>query len=160
MKRTLSLNQTGVSIEITEIGQGKVSFLWGGSAHRFEVVRREAESVVLRDQEGRQHRLTLTAVPQGVLVSGLGLDAEMSEGLSGAKKRESKPGGLNAPMPGKVFKVLVKPGDQVKQGQTLLVLEAMKMEHAIKADKDGVVKKVIFKEGDLVQGGAALAELS
>lgn len=63
-----------------------------------------------------------------------------------------------SPMPGKVFKVLVKAGDEVKKGTPLLVLEAMKMEHTIKANIDGKIKKVFFKEGEMVQGGVILVE--
>jgi len=62
-------------------------------------------------------------------------------------------------MPGKIFRVLVKAGDVVKAGQTLLVLEAMKMEHAIKAPLDGKVKQVLFAEGQQVSGGAALVTM-
>lgn len=64
-----------------------------------------------------------------------------------------------SPMPGKVFKVLVKAGDAVKKGTPLVVLEAMKMEHTIKANIDGKIKKVFFKEGDMVQGGVVLVEI-
>jgi pyruvate carboxylase len=58
---------------------------------------------------------------------------------------------VGAPMPGKVFKLLVKAGDEVKAGDTLLTTEAMKMETNIKAKQDGKVIDVLFKEGDSVQ---------
>ena len=58
---------------------------------------------------------------------------------------------LSAPMPGNVIRVLVKAGERVSRGQQLLVMEAMKMEHAIVAPVDGVVGKVLFNPGDLVQ---------
>lgn len=64
-----------------------------------------------------------------------------------------------APMPGTVAAVLVKPNQQVKAGEKLMVLEAMKMEHAITAPRDGTVKQVFFKVGDLVNEGAMLLEL-
>jgi 3-methylcrotonyl-CoA carboxylase alpha subunit len=50
----------------------------------------------------------------------------------------------------------IKPGDRVKAGQTLLVMEAMKMEHAIKAAADGVISAVFFQEGELVSEGDEL----
>jgi len=68
-------------------------------------------------------------------------------------------GGMISPMPGKVFKVLVTEGDEVKAGAVLLILEAMKMEHSIKAPHDGIVRKIHFKEGELVDGGVELATL-
>lgn len=60
------------------------------------------------------------------------------------------------PMPCKISHVQVKAGDVVKKGQLLLVLEAMKMEHSIKAPRDGVVLKVNCKQGDLVAQGKTL----
>ncbi|MEO8458717.1 MAG: acetyl-CoA carboxylase biotin carboxylase subunit [Chloroflexota bacterium] len=67
--------------------------------------------------------------------------------------------GLTAPMPGLVLKVLVKPGDAVRAHQTLVVLEAMKMEHSIEAPHDGVVKAVHCKEGGRVSNGELLVEI-
>ncbi len=58
---------------------------------------------------------------------------------------------IGAPMPGKVFKLLVKAGDEVKAGDTVLTTEAMKMETNVKAKQDGKVVDVLFKEGDSVQ---------
>ena len=66
---------------------------------------------------------------------------------------------VTAPMPGKVLRILVREGDEVKAGQGLLVLEAMKMENEIPSPKDGVVKKILVKEGDTVDTGQPLIEL-
>jgi 3-methylcrotonyl-CoA carboxylase alpha subunit len=68
-------------------------------------------------------------------------------------------GGLSAPMPGLVLKVLVRPGDKVRAHQTLVVLEAMKMEHNIEAPYDGTVKAVNCVEGGRVAEGVVLVEL-
>jgi biotin carboxyl carrier protein len=62
-------------------------------------------------------------------------------------------------MPGLVLKVLVKAGDAVQAHQTLVVLEAMKMEHAIEAPYDGVVKAVNCAEGGRVAEGVVLVEM-
>ncbi len=63
---------------------------------------------------------------------------------------------LVAPMPGKVVRVLVKAGDEVREGQGLLVVEAMKMENELRAVKAGRVKEVVVAEGVAVDGGAKL----
>jgi biotin carboxyl carrier protein len=66
----------------------------------------------------------------------------------------AEPGGANvlrAPLPGTIVEVKVKPGDSVKNGQTLLVLEAMKMKNDIKASKDAVVANVHVNPGNLVK---------
>src|SRR5690554_4562700 len=72
---------------------------------------------------------------------------------------QASEGGLQAPMNGSVVAVMVKAGDRVKAGQTLVIMEAMKMEHAIKAPADGSVSEVFFAEGDLVSEGAELIAL-
>lgn len=69
-------------------------------------------------------------------------------------------GGLTAPMPGKVINILVKVGDEVKAGDVLLVMEAMKMEHSITADEAGVVEELFFEVGEQVSEGAELIKLS
>ncbi|HTJ45898.1 MAG TPA: biotin carboxylase N-terminal domain-containing protein [Kofleriaceae bacterium] len=71
--------------------------------------------------------------------------------------REALAGGLVAPMPARVTKVLVKEGDDVATGATLLVLEAMKMEHAVKAPEGGTVTKLAVAAGDQVQVDQLLA---
>ncbi|ROP83922.1 3-methylcrotonyl-CoA carboxylase alpha subunit [Stella humosa] len=73
---------------------------------------------------------------------------------------EAGTGRLTAPMPGRVTRLLVAAGDAVARGQALLVLEAMKMEHTIRAPADGVVGRLRYGEGDLVDEGAELVELA
>lgn len=69
----------------------------------------------------------------------------------------ASPGSLTAPMPGTVVRVAVATGDAVVQGQPLLVLEAMKMEHTVTTAHDGVVRVVAARVGDVVDGGDLLA---
>ena len=83
-------------------------------------------------------------------------DFEIIDALAASVEVDVAPGHLTAPMPGKVIQVAVKPGDQVKRGATLMVLEAMKMEHSIAAPMDGTIERVFFKAGDLVEEGAEL----
>ena len=70
--------------------------------------------------------------------------------------QEVKDGGLVAPMPGKVIDLKVKVGSKIKKGDTLVVLEAMKMEHTVKAIEDGVVDELFIKHNDQVENGALL----
>ena len=67
---------------------------------------------------------------------------------------------LTAPMPGKVLEVFVNEGDEVTEGQTLMILEAMKMEHKIVANHDGIVTALNFSAGDQVEQGNELLEIS
>ncbi|MBT7092296.1 MAG: biotin/lipoyl-binding protein, partial [Bacteroidetes bacterium] len=64
-----------------------------------------------------------------------------------------------SPMPGKVIKVNVKTGDMVKRGTVMLVIEAMKMENNITAEKDAIVEQVVVKEDDMVDASTQLVYL-
>ena len=72
---------------------------------------------------------------------------------------EVQAGGLVAPMPGKVIDLKVKKGSKVKSGETLVILEAMKMEHSIKATEDGVISELFIASNDQVENGALLMVL-
>lgn len=63
---------------------------------------------------------------------------------------------IASPMPGKVVKIPVKVGDEVKAGDTVIVVSAMKMESEYKVQKDRIVKKILVKEGDTVNGNQTL----
>ena len=65
-------------------------------------------------------------------------------------------GGLTAPMNGTMVSVLVKAGEYVEKNQALVIMEAMKMEHTIKAPSNGCVDEIFFSSGEMVDGGAAL----
>jgi 3-methylcrotonyl-CoA carboxylase alpha subunit len=67
--------------------------------------------------------------------------------------------GLSAPMPATVIRVLAEPGREVKRGETLLLLEAMKMELPVRAPRDGKVKALHCQAGQLVQPGVPLVDL-
>ncbi|WP_302200214.1 biotin/lipoyl-containing protein [uncultured Gemmiger sp.] len=67
---------------------------------------------------------------------------------------------VNAPMPGNILDVKVKPGDSVKAGDTLLILEAMKMENEISAPQDGTIASIDVRKGDVVDSGALLCTMN
>ena len=88
------------------------------------------------------------------------IDAEarylQNRNVNGTAAAESK---ISSPMPGKVVKVLVTEGDVVKEGDTIIIISAMKMESEYKAPRDGVIKKVYVKSEDTVDGNQVLIEL-
>ncbi|WP_225790203.1 acetyl/propionyl/methylcrotonyl-CoA carboxylase subunit alpha [Pseudomonas sp. Marseille-P8916] len=79
--------------------------------------------------------------------------------IAEAEASHSHQGGLGAPMNGSIVRVLVAPGQAVEAGTALVVLEAMKMEHSIRAPHGGTVKALFCQEGDMVNEGAVLVEL-
>ncbi len=76
--------------------------------------------------------------------------------MAHAGEAEAAGGRLTAPMPGKVVAVLVEAGREVKKGEPLVIMEAMKMEHTIAAPADGLVEEVLYAVGDQVADGAPL----
>ncbi|HBM16863.1 MAG TPA: acetyl-CoA carboxylase biotin carboxyl carrier protein subunit [Lentisphaeria bacterium] len=76
-----------------------------------------------------------------------------------AKKDTSGSLCVNAPLPGLIVEVLVKEGQNVKSGDKLLVLEAMKMENSILAPITGVIEKILVKEGESVNGKHTMIQL-
>jgi len=88
------------------------------------------------------------------------IDAEsrylMNRGGNGFGTAENS---ISSPMPGKVVKIMVKEGDSVTEGDTAIIISAMKMESEYKAPKDGVVKKINVSEGDTIEGNQILIEL-
>jgi len=83
-----------------------------------------------------------------LLLKQLGMDA-----TAGTKIREIK-----APMPGLVLKIMVAEGAEVKKGDNLIVLEAMKMENILKSTTDGIVKKIHVAKGDKIEKNAVLLQ--
>lgn len=81
-----------------------------------------------------------------------------SADASGARVEPLSPQ-IIAPMPGKVLQVLVREGQEVADGDGLLVLEAMKMENRIVAEAAGIVRRVRVEEGQMVEGGTLLVEV-
>lgn len=123
---------------VEEIGPG--TFLWreGERSETFHCVR-EGDTVHLF-WRGAVFRLV-----------------QEEEGARAARRHVQ--GGLEAPMPGKVIAVKAEPGMAVKKGDELLVVEAMKMENAVRAPRDGTVRSVAVRVGDTVAPGEVLVEM-
>ncbi len=88
-----------------------------------------------------------------------GKNYKVESALAALSKKSGGDGNMMSPMPGKILKVMVNVGDEVEEGQGLLVMEAMKMEHTIKAAHPGVVSAIHYQEGQLVDGGVDLLDL-
>jgi biotin carboxyl carrier protein len=82
--------------------------------------------------------------------------AGQRRGQSGARARAAGPFRIVAPMPGKIVRVLVREGDEVRARQPIVVVEAMKMENELRAERDGTVTEILVAEGRTVDSGALL----
>jgi biotin carboxyl carrier protein len=105
-------------------------------------------------REGTTHQITIGATR---------LDIDIVDPLAIRRKRGDDhlgdSGIIKALMPGRIARVLVEKGAEVRRGAGLLVLEAMKMENEIPAPADGVIDEIFVKAGDTVEGGAELLHL-
>ena len=115
--------------------------------------------------EGQSHEIRITRLPDGTLALQTGHNEFSAEVMDPRIWRGRRHGALEAegrqqvvaPMPGKVIRLLVQAGDQVKAGQGLLVVEAMKMQNEIRSPKSGSVERLLAKEGQSVNAGEVLA---
>jgi acetyl/propionyl-CoA carboxylase alpha subunit len=145
-------------VEYAATVQGKTVTV-DGETISVDVERIAPGTFVARDQDARR---TFHAVRDGAVLhvawnGHVYRVEEQPEGARAGHRREK--GGLEATMPGKVIAVKASAGQSVKKGDEIVVIEAMKMENALRAPRDGTVKAVNVKVGDMVGPGAVLAEL-
>jgi biotin carboxyl carrier protein len=170
MKRTLLLGKESQDVELLH-QDGVSTLVWGGQSRPIDILEMEpgcysilmeGRSVEVRldqakslDPEAHAYRAMLydgayefaLVDPRRALLSAAG-----GAGAGG--------GLLSSPMPGKIVKLLVVVGDQVQEGQTLLVMEAMKMQNELKAAVGGTVATIHIQEGATVETGASLVTIT
>lgn len=120
--------------------------------HNQAGIRVELDEIILRAQITKQNDLITVNLGKG--------DVCFKINPRFADPNEvSIEGGLVAPMPGKILKIMNKKGAKVKAGDTLIILEAMKMEHTIKASDQGIISDLFVKVGDQVENGSLLMKI-
>ena len=168
--RTVEIQRSAEGLEVTVDGRPRLV----DAAH----VAPTSWSLLIRDAAGGKSRsVEATVVPHkgnsgfDVHIDGVTIPVQLKGGL-GRRSRDAngedalgagssgaasgKPQRLTAPMPGKVLRVLVKAGDEVKARQGLVVVEAMKMENELRAARDGRVREMLVSEGQSVEAGTPL----
>ncbi len=130
----LELRDASLQARAERGADGDLTADLGGVRVEATVLRERSDLIVISG--GESHRLTLF------------------DPVAEAEAQETAPSGLTAPLPGTITAVMVAPGDAVKRGTPLVALEAMKMEHVILAEADGVVEAVHVNLGDQVESEA------
>ena len=145
----------------------RVTFTAGGEARVDDgaplQVSAEGDRVVVVRAGDKTQRVVVSAAGDRRHVFVDGEIYDLTVGADGAgRPRAARAGAdhLEAPMPAKVTAVLVEPGQHVRKGDVLVKLEAMKMEMAVRAPRDGTVTSVACRVGELVQPGVGLLELA
>jgi biotin carboxyl carrier protein len=159
MEKSFFINGQEYKVQNYHVSGEMVSFELNGKKYEYHLISKDGASMIL-DSGGRFRASVSSPSKEGeCMVVADGREARSMIGGRKLKKAGALGGSLISPMPGKIFKVIKEAGAEVKKGETILILEAMKMEHSIRSDKDGKVKKVNYRVGELVQGGVSLAEV-
>jgi biotin carboxyl carrier protein len=157
--RELIVNDEKLTYEIDKTSMGGVIIKFNGKSYEFNSWSKSNINELKRVAvDGKNINIWKTSEWTSFADTLVKVRSTRSEGRN--KSGSGDQGGMVSPMPGKILKVMVSVGDEVSAGQGLLVMEAMKMEHTIKADTDGVVERIECEEGGLVDGGVELVSLS
>lgn len=138
---------------------GKQKYQMDIDGHSCKVSGRMLDQNVLAgDIDGRKLKAVFVKESQklSVLFDGRVWDIHIHDPLLQTVGNDTEAGGLMAPMPGSVVSVDISIGDAVKKGDSLMVVEAMKMEHTIHAPRDGTIKEIFFSVGEQVTDADAL----
>ena len=136
-------NGSPLQVDAQEVSDGRWSLLVGDRSYEVRVQKDRSTSSL--DLAGRTWTFHLS---------------DPARALTRSRSQAGRGAGLvKAPMPGRVLRVMVEPGQEVKSGEGIIVVEAMKMENELSAPRDGVVSEVHVSEGQTVESGAALVQI-
>ena len=159
-RTTYVLDKDEIAVEYRSRRDGTFKFSVGGGSESTASISEASAAGLDVVIEGRRVSFAVTHTGDRYLVHSPSGDVEITElprlPIPGVLELK---GGLTAPMPGNVLGTNVAVGDEVREGEVLLILEAMKMQHRITAPFDGVVKELHVAEGDQVANGALLVML-
>jgi biotin carboxyl carrier protein len=136
---------TTVEVDAFRPGNGALNLLVAGASHDVDV-RRSAGAFAVSLPSGTHHIDVLNEREKRMAVAGVG-----ARGAGGPE--------LTSPMAGKVVAVEVAVGDEVEEGQTVVIVEAMKMENTLKAHKPGTISSIPVEPGQAVEIGDVLVEI-
>ncbi|RYG19056.1 MAG: acetyl-CoA carboxylase biotin carboxyl carrier protein subunit [Chitinophagaceae bacterium] len=142
------INEKPLHIDISDFGNSLSGVIYNNKSFNAEVVElNKAEKFCIIKVNGNSYKVNVED-QFDILLKQLGLD-----NLATNKVAEIK-----APMPGLVLNVKVSEGEEIKKGDNLLILEAMKMENILKSSTDGIIKKILIKQGDKVEKNQILIQ--
>ena len=147
-KASGTLNGKPIEADILSVGKQQYHLILNNQSYNIDVVKADyAEKKLVIKVNGKKYTLDVKD-KYDELLHNLGLDNIAAKKINDVK----------APMPGMVLSILVGEGQQVKKGDSLLVLEAMKMENVLKSPTDGTIKKVIALKGTAVEKNQLLIQ--
>lgn len=130
-------------LDIVMVENGVYSLLMDGKSYNVELIQ---------NQSNKKYIVNTLYNSNDVEI----IDAESKYLKSRKKDDMDENTAISSPMPGKVVKILIKKGDKIKAGETVIIISAMKMESEYKVKKDRLIKDVLVKEGDIIDGNQPL----
>lgn len=147
-KVQILLDQEPFDWDVIETGQDYFHILKDNQSYKAELIEADYDSKLLAIKvNGKIFRIKIKD-RFDLLLEKLGMSAVNS----------SKINDIKAPMPGLILEIQVKEGEEVKKGDTIMILEAMKMENVLKSPGDGIVKNIQVKKGDSVEKNQVLIQ--
>jgi len=161
MEKKIKIGEDEFLVEILSQNSDHVEFEFRNKKYFFRMESRSDDRFIIKDDNNGFRILKMKSLTKGGERLVQVFDTETSAFLKDAPlhRQDSSVGHLGdikAPMPGKIFNILVKEGAEVSKGDPLIILEAMKMEHSLKAAADGIVDKIHCEANELVAGGKVL----
>lgn len=142
-KYILRVDNKTYEVDAIEVETGVYSFLYKGKSYNIEVIEGESSKNFSVNTWNDSYTVDI-------------IDAERKYLMSRNNGESDDERNIKVPMPGKVVRVPVKVGDEIKAGDTVAVVSAMKMESEYKVKQDRIVKEVLVKEGDIVKSGQTM----
>ncbi|MDP2422974.1 MAG: biotin/lipoyl-containing protein [Bacteroidales bacterium] len=140
----IQIDERIYDLDLIKVGPGVYSALLNGRSHNLELIV---------GKNGRDYTVNTFNSSYDVEIIDPQIRYRLNR-LQGSHKASHN--NIISPMPGKLLEVLVKEGDRVEVGQTVLIISAMKMESEFKAATAGIVKKINARKGDTVEGNKVL----
>jgi biotin carboxyl carrier protein len=146
-KLRLRLGEKEYDLDIVKVEQNIFSVLLGNKSYDIEVV-----------PDGKKNTYSVKYINHSFSVQVVDAETRYMQNRMNASD-EDNINIISSPMPGKIVKIMVKPGDEVEAGQVVITVSAMKMESEYKSGKSGVIKEVMVCEGDIVDANVPLIVL-
>ncbi len=146
---TTLIDDIPVNADVLEFKKGKFHILFENQSYTAEIFSVDKESKTCIIKVGNSTITVVLKDNYDILLQDIGIDV-----IIGKKVNDIK-----APMPGMVLQVMVENGQQIKKGDSIVVLEAMKMENILKSPVDGIIRKIHVSIGDKVEKNQVMVNL-
>ena len=134
-------------LDIAEVEDGVYSILYNGQSYNIELIEGETSKKYIVNTFAKSFNVEIIDAESKYMKS-----RNQGQDLEGANL-------IQSPMPGKIVRIPVSVGDRVENGQTLIIVEAMKMQSEFKASGDKIVREILVKEGDAVEAHQLMIKL-